>query len=407
MQLIQELKQYFSQSSYYDPGFWIYPAGALALIYLLAIVLVKQRNSIAPASRILHILSNLVLAGVVASAIAGGLGLFFWSTGRYQSEPLQLSHLLSLALALGVSVWALSSFSGQQTQDEFKNLVEQPKTLFEKDRIEKQVRHSYSKLRTLALLVPLAAALALLPLFYQQKEKLLCFVVDNSPSMEEPLEMGKAALSRTIQRFKEDTHVTLSYFDNRSVNNSLSQLLATQSSSGLAGTVIPFEDDRASALDQVQAIPIAGQGSPICELIWKTYLYAKDAAVQQDYDEKYLVLITDCQETAIADAELNGFLCDSPEFEEFFSSANVRVVQLEDKAFLGNPTINAITTNKLLDKVFACNYTVLDGSISSYNASIDKIANEVTNNYNFPFWVVILYALYALALLALNPKQNN
>lgn len=406
MQLIQELKQYFTQSSYNDPGFWIYPAGALALVYVLAVLLIKQRNAASPNSRMLHILSNLVLAGVITSAITGGLGLFFWATGRYQAEPLQLSHLLSLALALGVSVWALSSLAGQQTQEDFKNLVEQPKTQFERDRSVKLVRNSYSKLKTFAWLIPLAAALALLPLFYQQKEKLLCFVIDNSFSMEQPLQMGKNALSRTIQQFKEDTHVTLSYFDNREVVTSLGQLLATQSSSGLAGTVISFEADRTSALNQVQAIPIAGKGSPICELIWKTYLFAKDASVERNYDEKYLVLITDCVENVISDEDLTGFLCDSPEFEEFFQSANVRVVQLEDRNFTHPNGQNLDSGGKLLDKAQACGYTILDGSLSSYDESIDTIANEVTNDYVFPIWVVILYVLYALILLALNQRQN-
>lgn len=412
--MLQQLKLYYAQSDVNAPGFWIYPAGALLLVYLVALLLAKLRDPKTDNTRSHHALTNLVWAGSIAAAVAGGTGLYYWSSGKFSNQPIQFALLIALLLAYIVSLWSLYDMASRYKSERIKDLARQTYTFSDRSQIGSMLRKQFNQLKLVAWMLPLTAAIALLPVFRQSGKNLLCFVLDNSSSMKGttssgmiPLQTGKDALTRTIQNLDENTHIMLSYMDDRTAKKNLPELIAITSAGSLAGVVIPFESNKDEAIQKIQDIDVSSL-TPLCEVIWKTFLQARDQIQGQDYNKRYLVVITDAGESLIEDDELNNFMCDHPEFEEVFPSASVRIVKLEDRN-LFSQLVNATTplTGNFQKKIDACGYIVLDGStLSSYNAAIDQIVEEVKHDFYFPLWILILYVVYGLFVMGINPRQN-
>lgn len=410
MKLIEDFRLYLQNSRLDDPYFWVFPAGTVLLVLLLAYLITNQASKKVFFTRTTYIYLAFVWAGAVAGAIAAGVGLYYWIAGLYADQPLQVSHLLSMVLGLAAVIWSVMLFANQQTHERVRNLIAQPCTHHERTHNVFVLRNTFERLKIVAWLLPLAAALALLPVFRSDHNKLLCVVIDNSfsmgssnPSGMVPLQVGKDALARTVRSLDVKTDFVLGYFDNRAARQSAPGLAGSQSPSGLSGTVLIYDQDKSAASGQIQNIPVGENGSPICETVWKTYLVAKDAHQTRNYDRRFIVIITDGLENGIT-GSLDGLFCDQPEFEAFFPANQVKIVKLEEITY---PNFPNESSEIFMTKIRQCGYAELDGaSLTSYNESIDEVMAEVKNDFSFPIWVLIIYLIYALILLFQTPKQN-
>lgn len=409
MELFNDFKSYWQPGKLEDPFFWAFPVGAALLALVLAYIVLYARRHRLPFSRVTHILCSVAWAGGLAAALVGGTGLYVWSAGLFGENPYQGGYLLGFTICLAVAIWGVASLANLQSHERVKNLIKQPATHFERGQSVYALRNTFDRLKVVAWLTPLAATIMLLPIFRQPQNKLLCVALDNSfsmgsstPSGMVPLQVGKDALTRTVQSLGPKTDFILGYFDNGRSKESVPALTSAKSPQNLSGTVLIYSGDKSEAAAQIQNLPVGQNGSPVAETVWKTYLTAKLSDQERHYEKRFLVVITDGLENCVK-GNLNGLFCDQIEFAEFFPPENVKIVKLEEVIIPG--TLDS--SNEFMTKVRECGYAELDGATySSYQDAINEVMADVQSDYSFPVWLLILYILYALVLLFQNPKQN-
>jgi hypothetical protein len=85
-----------------------------------------------------------------------------------------------------------------------------------------------------------------------------------------------------------------------------------------AGNVVAFTNpiDASKGLTQISN---QCYGSPICEAIWKTYLFLNETKLNQTFNNKLMIVVTDGSDNLLAESLSSGkFFFDDEKFEEYF-----------------------------------------------------------------------------------------
>lgn len=294
---------------------WLLPL-VLAIIYVLGMIVIRIHKKMFPLQRAYRIISGMIISGLIAAFLLCAVFCYVWSTSAYYTKVRpEFVHLLSFLVAMLIPLWGLLVLRGKYNQVNFKEISRLPFTAKERDRFHNAARKDFNKLKSW-LLLPALGFLLLFALNYRQAN-LISFILDNSSSMDEHIENGKDALSRTINELDANNDVIIGWFtETRPMRQNVMEIVQETAYQNLLGEH-SLITDRNQVSQYLSNVPRTGT-TPLCEVIWSNYLYAQNAALNKVYDRKMLIIVTDGAGAISKYAEVQDFLCSQAEFDEFF-----------------------------------------------------------------------------------------
>ncbi len=399
--LLDVIDDYLRQAAYDSLEFWLYPFGVLLACWMVFLLIRfgRFRRKDEAVSDEYQIYSNLVVAASIVSFLLIGGCCYAWSTGFYNRSGFEFSHLLALLFSIGISIGAFYTWRSFFTQRKLQNIVNYGLTEEIQQRREWSAKQNFQRTK-FWLLLP-ALGFLMLWLVQNRNYNLVSFVVDNSPTMGEsifggdaPLEVGKDALSQTFEELDEYTDIIISTFQSGDYKSSASDIVMLGNSNQLLGVNAFYEGiNKDDAIFYVENdLEVVGGQSPICETIWKNFLFAREQTDDKTYENTLLVIVTDGRENNV---DVNQFLCEQPEFNEFYPPENVYLINLDNMGF-----------NDFIQKAENCGYTVEDGTdMASYVGALEDIMRDFTSNWFFVIWLAIIYVVMTLIAFLVNPQR--
>lgn len=380
-------------------SFWAIPIGSLLLVWLLTIVLVKVLRPRTRMKKVFVIgrttlLSSFIVAAVLIACICLG-----WSENYFATHPWQIPLLTGLALVMCVPVVILMSLRGHFTRDGLRNITDQPKTPTQLNATITQTKRAFRSAKLLYA-IPLAGFLFLL-LSLWQGTNLISIVYDNSASMEQTT--ATEALTQTFTNLQDNNEIVFTTLDGKADSTidvsgmTLKSITSVQKSSGLkSGNVSSFPNPT-EAIGGLSQINNECYGSPICEGIWKSYLYIQETKANQEYAHQLLIVMTDGNDNYLGESLASGpFLFDDPGFDAMFPSEKVFIIDYSG----GTP--NPFMTRC---EAAGCDIYPAANSVDDYLAGLDNALKSFKNNWSLIWWALFFFGLPALLGLLIQPKK--
>lgn len=392
---------FWENTDFSKPEFWLHLLLPLLGIWGLSMLLLRLRKS-DDLGRKFFIEKSVFLAayGMATLLIAGYC--INWSNGFYQVDSLELADLFALSFCLFIGSMSLKSLSGNYQRSNHQNLIGQPLSRSEEEDQLLIAKGKFIQLKKF-LLVPLFA-FSLLWFFSNKNYQLVSFVLDTSSSMgiesdqgEIPLETGKRALRKTVLEFDDFTDVIITTFQNGDRKNSIDEIINSSESSLKGYNSFYFGEEKTATINYIGTIGEEKKDlsdySPVCEVVWKNFLFSQKQGMERNYETIASVLMTDGGDNKIV--ELDGFFCDHPAYSDFFGS-NVNIINLnfyspEDLPFMA--------------KAEECGYAIEMGyDALTFNAALDHILGDFKQNWSFIAWLAIVYFVFMLSSFFINVK---
>jgi len=335
---------------------------------------------------------SLIIATVIISLIC-----FWWATNYFSKHSFQLSLLISLFIALLIPIISFSSLRGFFSNEKIKDIIDQPKT---QNQLEESVSYTKRNFRKkkLCFLILLAGFLFLLFAFNIGKN-LISIVYDNSGSMVS--KNAIEALSETFDNLSNNNEIVLTTLEGLGessvgAKNNINEILAIKSSSQLQGGNVAHYPDPISAQTRLNQITNDCWGSPICESIWKTFLFIKETLANEVYKNKVLIVITDGDDIIGHSINSSKFFFDVEEFAEYFPSEKVFIIDYSDGK-----------TNPFLQKTLdsGCPTYNVTNNKQEYLSALDDLLKTFKNNWYLIIWTVVITAIMSLIALFIQPKK--
>jgi len=397
-ELFKAFGKYIKVAEFNSFEFWIYPIGTLLLIWLLTTIglkiIPKGKTKLKTVFRIhsFWVCSALIVATIIISLIC-----YWWATNYFSKNPLQLSLLISLFLSLLLPIIALLNLRSFYTTDDLKEVVDQPKTPMQAETIITFAKKAFRK-KKLCFILLLTGFLFLL-FSLNIGKNLISIVFDNSGSMESKNSIE--ALSETFDNLGKNNEILLTTLEGLGESssggkNTINEIFAVMNYSQLqAGNVIHYTDP-ISAKGGLNQITNQVWGSPICESIWKSYLYAKSTLVNENYKNKVLIVITDGDDNVGNSIPTSKFFFDDEEFAGYYNPEKTFIIDYSDG-----------TTNPFLQKFqdAGCETFIVTNTKQDYLDALDATLNSYKNNWYLVIWVIIITSILTLIALLIEPKK--
>ncbi len=397
-ELFKAFGKYIKEAEFNSFEFWIYPIGTLLLIWLLTTIglkiIPKGKSKLKTVFRIhsFWVCSALIVATIIISLIC-----YWWATNYFSKNPLQLSLLISLFLSLLIPIIALLNLRSFYTTDDLKEVVDQPKTPMQAETIITFAKKAFRK-KKLCFILLLTGFLFLL-FSLNIGKNLISIVFDNSGSMESKNSIE--ALSETFDNLGKNNEILLTTLEglgegSSGGKNTINEIFAVKNYSQLqAGNVIHYTDP-ISAKGGLNQITNQVWGSPICESIWKSYLYAKSTLVNENYKNKVIIVITDGDDNVGNSIPSSKFFFDDEEFAGYYSPDKTFIIDYSDGA-----------TNPFLQKFqdAGCDTFIVTNTKQDYLDALDATLNSFKNNWYLVIWVIIITSILTIIALFIEPKK--
>ena len=405
---------YLELAEYSSGSFWLSIFSPIVAVWILSKVFSVSSDSRKIASEgrrqiLRHAFSiyrSVVLASVIVSASLIGIYIYLWMYGYYNNNPLQLAHLISLVICFTIGLFALMSLSKLSSREKIQEVIKPPVTKSEEIRFVHIAHNAFNNTKWL-FIIPVFGFLSL---FFLQKKQyhLVSFVLDTSSSMGSnsfsddapPIDVGKAALSKIIEKLDNSTDIILSIFEDKEYKENIEEIVAVHDNAEIAGTNSFFSgEEKRSAIAFVNTL---GESlvntTPLSETVWSNYIFTLgivDAEVAPDYVKIVSIIITDGLGN-LGD-NIDGFLCENIEYGDFYSeNAEVNIINLND----GNE-------GPFVIKAESCGYKVWEGfQAENFNRSLDDILNDFKRNWSFVIWIGIIYFIFLFFSMLIFPKQT-
>jgi len=230
-------------------------------------------------------------------------------------------------------------------------------------------------------------------------KNLISIVFDNSGSMESNNSIE--ALSETFDNLGKNNEIILTTLEglgegSSGGKNTINEILAVKNYSQLqAGNVIHYTDP-ISAKGGLNQITNQCWGSPICESIWKSYLYVKSTLINNSYKNKVLIVVTDGDDNVGNSIQSSKFFFDNEEFANYYTPDKTFVIDYSDGA-----------TNPFLQKIqdAGCETFIVTNTKQDYLFALDSTLNSFKNNWYLVFWVIIITSILTIIALFIEPKK--
>ena len=398
-EFFNSLAEYWSEAQFGSFSFWVLPLITLAVIWVLTIVGLKIFIARKRLKTVFLVMRAWSISAMIAALILVASICYLWTRDFFSQHPLELSFLLALVIALLVPLINLLFLNGYYNTEGIREITTQPKTPLQLESTISSLKRAFGK-NKLVLLMPMAGFMLLL-LALNQGNNLISIVFDNSESMEN--NNAIQALSETFHNLDENNEIILATLeglqaeDGSDGKSSLDEIMAVQQSPQLkAGNVVSF-DSPGAAIGGLGRISNECIGSPICETIWKSYLFAREVKPDESYDNRLLVVITDGEDNLVGESLLTGgFLFDDAAFSEYFPSERVFIIDYSSGK--SNPLMQRFRNS-------GSDIYNVENNKEDYISALDNALQKFMSDWNLIYWVIFIYALFALITLIIQPNK--
>jgi len=391
----------YSKEAQFDAiSFWAFPICTIAFIWLLTTAGLKIFTKRKKLKTVFVANRAWIISSLIVGCILIGLICFWWSKNYFAQTPLQLSLLISFTITMLIPVLCLLNLRSYYTQEGIKEITDQPKTVNQLDATITFAKRVFRK-NKLYFLIPTIGFLFLL--FYLNKgTNLISLVYDNSESMQQTTAID--ALSETFEKLQENNEIILTTLEGYQetdkppvAKTTLKEIMAVNKSSNLkGGNVVAFLNpgDARNGLTQISN---QCYGSPICESIWKTYLYIMETKSNQTYANKLMIVVTDGNDNLLAESLASGkFFFDDKNFGEYFPSDKVFIIDYSNGK--SNPFMQRSENAR-------CDIYPAENNKQAYLDALDNALQSFKNNWFLIYWTIVIFLLFTIVGLLIQPKK--
>jgi hypothetical protein len=399
-ELFTAFGKYIKVSEFNNFEFWIYPIGTIIAIWLFTTIglklIPKRKSKLKTVFRIhsFWICSALIIATVIIS-----LFCFWWATNYFTEKPLQLSLLISLVIALMVPFIALLNLRSFFTNEDIKEISEQPKTPFQSEITITYTKKAFRKKKLCYILLLLGFLFLLFSL--NTGKNIIAIVFDNSGSMSH--DHAKSALAETLHKLDENNELILTtldgsgYIPRNNAKMSVNDIMNVKNSNELfAGNVRTYNRPQ-EALNDVNSIIGFECCSPICESIWKTHLYIQETKQNSTYKNKLLIVITDGEDNYVSKTlSTESFFFENTDFSDYFMPENIFIIDFSQDN--NNPFFN-----RFIDA--GCEIYSVENNKQDYLNALNTALTNFSNDIYLLIWLIIFVILLSIFALLIQPKK--
>ena len=398
-EFLKSFSTYCKEAEFSSIVFWAFPICTLIFIWLLTTLGVKIFSKRKKLKTVFVINRAWIISSLIAACILIGLICFWWSSNFFAQHPYQLALLLSITIAMLIPVFSLFKLRTYYTPEGIKEITDQPKTTHQLNDVIVITKKAFTASKYY-FFIPLLGFL-LLFLYLYKGTNLITLVYDNSASMQETTAIE--ALSETFSNLEPNNEIVLTTLDGYSVNvmptvakTTINEIMSVSKYSNLrGGNVVAFTNptDARSGLSQISN---DCNGSPICEALWKTFLFVQQTKPNQTFDKKLLIVITDGVDNIDATLASGKFLFDDEKFSEFYPAENTFVIDYS----------NGTSTSFLQRCISAgCEIYPAENNKQAYLDALDNALQSFKNNWFLVYWTVIIFSLFTFIALLIQPKK--
>jgi hypothetical protein len=395
----KSFSNYCKDAGYDSIAFWAFPVCTILLIWLLTTLGIKIFSKRKKLKAVFVINQAWVISSLITAGILIGLICFWWSKNFFNQRPYQFALLISLTIAMLIPVISIFNLRRYYSTEGIKEISDQPKTANQFESVVILTKKAFSR-NKIYFLIPILGFLFLLFYFYKGTN-LIALVYDNSASMQETTAIE--ALSETFSNLDDNNEIILTTLEGYKENDrpplvktSMSEIMATSKSANLkAGNVVAFSNPT-EAKNGLTQISNQCVGSPICESIWKTFLYIKETKANQVYDNKLLIVITDGADNITESLSSGKFFFDDQSFEDYFPPENIFIID-----YSGGKT-NAFLQRS---ESAGCDVYPAENNKEAYLEALDNALQSFKNNWFLIYWTIIIFSLFTIVALLIQPKK--
>ncbi len=398
-EFIKSFSTYCKEAEFGSIMFWVFPLGTFLFIWLLTILTVrfykvKKLKTVFAINRA-WILSSLIVALILIGGICLG-----WSKNFFAQHPYHLSLLISLTIALLIPVFSLVHLRRYYSPEGIKEITDQPKTANQLDSVITLLKKAFIANKVF-FIIPAFGFIFLFFYFYKGTN-LISVVYDNSESMQQTNAID--AMSETFANLDQNNEITLTTIEGYQqgdvppvAKTTMNEIMGIKKSSSCkAGNVVAFTNPN-DARNGLTQISNQCYGSPICEAIWKTYLYIKETKPNQTYDKKLLIVVTDGADNLLAESLSSGkFFFDDERFTEYFPAENVFIIDYSNG--ISNPFMQRASNA-------GCDIYPAENNKQAYLDALDNALQSFKNNWFLIYWTIIIFTVLTIIALLIPPKK--
>jgi hypothetical protein len=398
-EFLKSFSTYCKEAEFSSIVFWAFPFCTLIFIWLLTTLGVKIFSKRKKLKTIFVINQAWIISSLIAAGILIGLICFWWSRNFFGQHPYQLALLISLVIAMLIPLFSLFNLRNYYTPEGIKEITDQPKTAHQLNSVIVLTKKAFTAIK-FYFFIPLLGFL-LLFLYFFKGTNLITLVYDNSASMQETNAIE--ALSETFSNLEPNNEIVLTTLEGYQLTDvppvtkkTMNEIMAVSKYSNLKGGNIVVFTNPTDARSGLSQISNECNGSPICEALWKTFLYVQEIRPNQTFDKKLLIVITDGADE-IDEALTSGkFLFDDEKFSEFYPSENTFVIDYS----------NGTSTSFLQRCTSAgCDIYPAENNKQAYLDALDNALQSFKNNWFLVYWTVIIFSLFTIIALLIQPKK--
>jgi len=376
----------------------ILPLATLAAIWLLQRILMlftgKGRLKTVFLVHRAVIISSLIVASVLAAMICYG-----WSKNVFAVNKAELAFIISLFIAFSVSTASFVILRNYYEKDSVNEIIDQPISAVQARNNIPFINKAFNKIKLWYLLLPVGFLFLLFSL--NTGKNLISIVFDNSPSMN--LNAATNALTKTFDKLNENNEIIFTNLNNKITDSEgmkkFNDILSIKQSKNIKiGSNHAYNTPK-EANQNFQSTILEAEGSPICEVIWKMWLFTKETKINNNYKNKLLIVITDGDENWTEMNSLqrsNKFFYEDTEFAEYYAPEDTHIV---DYSADGNGVVI-----KKFEENGAMIYPAVT-SVDDYLSALDDALLSFQNNIYLIVWTIAICVIFTLIGLSITPKK--
>ncbi|MDR2971948.1 MAG: VWA domain-containing protein [Bacteroidales bacterium] len=374
------------------------PVITLAAIWLLTFVGLKIFDKTGRLRKVFMIHRTLIVVSLLIALILVSIICYCWSKNLFDASHLELAFIISLMIAFIVPIISFAVLRSYWEKTKVNEITSQPISAEQARNNIPFINKAFNK-NKIYYLLPLIGFLFLL-FSLNKGTNLISLVFDNSGSMD--VTNSYNALDKTFSKLGDNNEIiitTLNGLPDTWVPNSgipVKEIMNTKTSSKLkAGRNYAFNNpgEAKNALNSILTPDEPVNGSPICEAIWKMWLFTKESKGNTNYKNKLLILISDGDENY---AKIDSFFYDDTEFAEYYTPENTHIVDYSTDG-------DGIVIKKF-EESGATIYPAVT-SVDDYLSALDDALLSFQNNIYLIAWTIVICVLGTIIGLVITPKK--
>jgi hypothetical protein len=402
MDIIKDFFQNFWQYSKEANILWsvLTPIITLAAIWLLAFIGLKLFAKTGRLRTVFMIHRALIVSSLLVAMVLVAIICYCWTKNIIAELHLELAFIISLFFAFIVPIVSLILLRGYWERTKVNEIIDQPVSSVQAQNNIPFINKAFNNTKIWYFL-PFIGFLFLL-FSLNSGKNIISIVYDNSISMD-----GSNAISALTQTFGKldiNNEIIFTNLNNRNADLSnckrnIKDILAIKQSNKIkVGSCIPYNTPEEAKLSFQSTLSDA-EGSPICEVTWKMWLFTKENnKVNNDYKNKLLIIITDGDDLLVKEdlQQNNIFLFDDTEFADFYIPENTHIV---DYSTDGNSIV--------IEKFRNYGATVYPAvtSVDDYLSALDDALLSFQKNIYLIVWTIVICVLGAIIGIVIMPKK--